>query len=62
MTRALERLGIKAPLFFLKADGGTYSSKAAGRLPVETILSGPAASLMGAVDSVCSRLFNLSNT
>lgn len=47
--QALEQLGIAAPLFFLKADGGTYASAAAGRLPVETILSGPAASVMGAV-------------
>lgn len=49
VTLALSRLGIHAPLFFLKADGGTYASTAAGRLPVETILSGPAASMMGAV-------------
>lgn len=49
VTKALEHLGINAPLFFLKADGGTYASAAASRLPVETILSGPAASLMGAV-------------
>jgi N-methylhydantoinase A/oxoprolinase/acetone carboxylase beta subunit len=46
---ALARLGIDAPLFFLKADGGTYASSAASRLPVETILSGPAASMMGAL-------------
>lgn len=49
VTQALEDLGISAPLFFLKADGGTYAAAAAGRLPVETILSGPAASIMGAV-------------
>ncbi|MGC9324242.1 MAG: hydantoinase/oxoprolinase family protein [Desulfomonilia bacterium] len=51
---ALAELGIHAPLLFLKADGGTYSSAAADRLPVETILSGPAASIMGAV-ALCSK-------
>ncbi|HVN71753.1 MAG TPA: hydantoinase/oxoprolinase family protein [Desulfomonilia bacterium] len=49
VQEALSRLGINAPLFFLKADGGTYASSAANRLPVETILSGPAASMMGAL-------------
>jgi N-methylhydantoinase A/oxoprolinase/acetone carboxylase beta subunit len=49
VQEALARLGIQAPLFFLKADGGTYASAAADRLPVETILSGPAASMMGAL-------------
>ncbi len=49
VQEALNRLRISAPLFFLKADGGTYASAAADRLPVETILSGPAASMMGAL-------------
>ncbi|MBN2297539.1 MAG: hydantoinase/oxoprolinase family protein [Deltaproteobacteria bacterium] len=49
VRQALQELGVRCPLFFLKADGGTYSSSAAHRLPVETILSGPAASMMGAV-------------
>jgi len=49
VQEALNLLGIRAPLFFLKADGGTYASAAADRLPVETILSGPAASMMGAL-------------
>ena len=49
VRRALQELGIHCPMLFLKADGGTYSSSAADRLPVETILSGPAASMMGAV-------------
>jgi N-methylhydantoinase A len=46
---ALKELGITTDILFLKADGGTYSSSAADRLPVETILSGPAASMMGGV-------------
>ena len=49
VRRALQELGIHCTILFLKADGGTYSSSAADRLPVETILSGPAASMMGAV-------------
>ncbi len=49
VQKALAKLGIDAPLLFLKADGGTYASSAANRLPVETILSGPAASMMGAL-------------
>ena len=49
VRRAFQELGIVCPLLFLKADGGTYSSSAAHRLPVETILSGPAASMMGAL-------------
>jgi N-methylhydantoinase A/oxoprolinase/acetone carboxylase beta subunit len=49
VQKALAHLGVNAPLFFLKADGGTYASSAANRLPVETILSGPAASMMGAL-------------
>lgn len=47
VRQALADLGIRSPLFFLKADGGTFSDSAADRHPVETILSGPAASMMG---------------
>lgn len=43
----MEQEDIDAPLFILKADGGTTSLSGARDLPVETILSGPAASLMG---------------
>lgn len=47
VRQALGELGIKSHLFFLKADGGTYPASATDRYPVETILSGPAASMMG---------------
>lgn len=40
---------IKAPLYILKADGGTLAGDAALLRPVETVLSGPAASIMGAM-------------
>lgn len=44
---ALKREGITAPVYILKADGGTINLEGAIAKPVETILSGPAASLMG---------------
>ncbi|TYP56696.1 hydantoinase/oxoprolinase family protein [Thermosediminibacter litoriperuensis] len=47
IRRAFEDMGIKAPINVLKADGGTMSLKQAISLPVHTILSGPAASVMG---------------
>lgn len=45
--KALQREKINAPVSVLKADGGTMSLKAGERYPVNTILSGPAASVMG---------------
>ncbi|NPV04737.1 MAG: hydantoinase/oxoprolinase family protein [Syntrophaceae bacterium] len=41
------RAGIKAPLYILKADGGTFEIRRSAEQPVQTILSGPAASVMG---------------
>ncbi|HDM32674.1 MAG TPA: hydantoinase/oxoprolinase family protein [Deltaproteobacteria bacterium] len=46
---AFRDMGINADILILKADGGTITHDAAFRLPVETILSGPAASIMGAI-------------
>ena len=43
----LQNLNISAPIFLLKADGGTMNLKQAQKLPVETINSGPSASIMG---------------
>ncbi|MFY9439965.1 MAG: hydantoinase/oxoprolinase family protein [Tepidanaerobacteraceae bacterium] len=45
--QAMQRQNIKAPVHVLKADGGTMSMKAGQQFPVYTILSGPAASVMG---------------
>lgn len=45
--QALQKQNIKAPVYVLKADGGTISIKAGEQYPVNTILSGPAASVMG---------------
>lgn len=43
----LDEKKITAPVYVLKADGGIISLKESLNKPVETILSGPAASLMG---------------
>lgn len=40
-------LGIKVPIYILKADGGTFDIVQSAEFPVQTILSGPAASIMG---------------
>jgi len=47
IRNALKREGIDAPIYILKADGGTIDLDGAIAKPVETILSGPAASFMG---------------
>lgn len=47
IKKSLESKGITAPVYLLKADGGTMNIKTAEEKPVETILSGPAASFMG---------------
>lgn len=44
---SLEKEGVHAPIYILKADGGTMNLNEANEKPVETILSGPAASYMG---------------
>ena len=47
IKKSLDQEGIIAPIFILKADGGTMNISTAEEKPVETILSGPAASFMG---------------
>lgn len=47
IKKSLEKEGVDAPLFILKADGGTMNIETAEEKPVETILSGPAASFSG---------------
>ncbi|MFG6529443.1 MULTISPECIES: hydantoinase/oxoprolinase N-terminal domain-containing protein [unclassified Sulfitobacter] len=44
----LRHLGIHAPLMVVRGDGALMSSAQARERPIETILSGPAASLVGA--------------
>ncbi|MFO7948011.1 MAG: DUF1638 domain-containing protein [Armatimonadota bacterium] len=45
---ALQRRGIHAPLMVVRGDGSLMNEKTARRRPVETILSGPSASVIGA--------------
>ena len=47
--------GIEAPLYILKADGGTIDVEKSLDYPVQTILSGPAASIMGILSLACCR-------
>jgi N-methylhydantoinase A/oxoprolinase/acetone carboxylase beta subunit len=47
IKKAMMDRGMNTPLFILKADGGTTSLAQAENKPIETILSGPAASFMG---------------
>lgn len=49
IMEALKAMGISAPVNILKADGGTMPAGVSKNLPVESILSGPAASIMGII-------------
>jgi len=46
---SLQRRGIDAPVMVVKGDGSLMSTVVARRRPIETILSGPAASVAGAI-------------
>ena len=46
---SLEEKGLNIPIHILKADGGTMNFESSIDFPGQTILSGPAASVMGAV-------------
>ena len=48
VRRTLDDLGIVAPLMVVKGDGSLVRAEWAMRRPIETILSGPAASVVGA--------------
>ena len=48
LEKAMAALGIHAPIVVVKGDGTLMSSTMAKQRPVETILSGPAASVAGA--------------
>ena len=48
LEKAMDTLGIHAPIVVVKGDGTLMSSTMAKKRPVETILSGPAASVAGA--------------
>ncbi|KAJ03815.1 hydantoinase/oxoprolinase N-terminal domain-containing protein [Sulfitobacter mediterraneus] len=44
----LQQIGVAAPLMVVRGDGALISSSQARERPIETILSGPAASIVGA--------------
>jgi N-methylhydantoinase A/oxoprolinase/acetone carboxylase beta subunit len=48
VRQTLDRMGITAPLMVVKGDGSLVRAEWAMRRPIETILSGPAASVVGA--------------
>lgn len=49
IKKALDERSIRAPVYILKADGGTLPVEKSIEFPVETIFSGPAASTVGAL-------------
>src|SRR6185295_18806365 len=49
LRRALDDEGVQAPLLIMKSDGGVTSAATCVRQPVQTVLSGPAAGVVGAV-------------
>ncbi|MBW2218795.1 MAG: hydantoinase/oxoprolinase family protein [Deltaproteobacteria bacterium] len=49
VRQSLDKQGLKIPIHVLKADGGTMSFESSIDFPGQTILSGPAASVMGAI-------------
>jgi N-methylhydantoinase A len=49
VRQSLKEKGLTIPIQILKADGGTMSLDASMDFPGQTILSGPAASIMGAI-------------
>ncbi|MDD4274705.1 MAG: hydantoinase/oxoprolinase family protein [Desulfobacter postgatei] len=49
VEQSLEEMGLTVPIQILKADGGTMTLAASMDFPAQTVLSGPAASIMGAI-------------
>jgi N-methylhydantoinase A/oxoprolinase/acetone carboxylase beta subunit len=46
--RSLDMIGINAPVMVAKGDGSLAAAESVARRPIETVLSGPAASIVGA--------------
>jgi N-methylhydantoinase A len=49
VLRSLKDNGLSLPIYILKADGGTMNMEASLEYPGQTILSGPAASVIGCI-------------
>lgn len=52
LSSYLKEIGVDVPLYILKADGGTIEYQQSSSFPVQTILSGPAATIMGVLPYV----------
>ena len=48
VRESMEQLGLKAPIMIVKGDGSIANAESIMQTPIETILSGPAASVIGA--------------
>ena len=69
VEQSLQEAGIQAPLRLLKADGGAVPAALARQEPVQSVLSGPAASVMGILalcpavaEDACSVLLDVGGT
>ncbi len=68
VSTVLERMGSRAPVFLLKADGGALPLAVSRPLPVHSLLSGPAASVMGVLalqpglEERCTLLMDIGGT
>lgn len=51
VQKSLEKQGLSVPIQILKPDGGSMNFSSSCDYPAQTILSGPSASVMGAIDS-----------
>jgi N-methylhydantoinase A len=49
LREALDAEGVRGPLLIMKSDGGVTSAATCVRQPVQTVLSGPAAGVVGAL-------------
>lgn len=56
----MDKLGVDVPLYILKADGGTIEFEQSRKTPVQTILSGPAATIMGVLPYVSDDMDSIS--
>ncbi len=56
----MDKLGVNVPLYILKADGGTIEFEQSRETPVQTILSGPAATIMGVLPYVSDEMDSIS--
>lgn len=59
VCESLELQGIDIPIYILKADGGTMKLAASMDHPGETVMSGPSASVMGAISSASTEVDSL---